>query len=194
MSPNSRRLQGLSALLQELSQRQSWQTSSPFEQLLQIWPDLVGISVAAQARPVRLERGILQVATISAVWAQNLQFERHHILAKVRQRLDLQVQEIRFSTALWSTVAASSLDPPVDRSTRTPVDRSTSTEHHQLWQNHPCRIPPDPTFTRDLASLSGAERSALRSALPHCPQCHCPTLQGELDRWSVCAFCAVKTW
>jgi predicted nucleic acid-binding Zn ribbon protein len=162
-----------------------WQKRKQFRQLLQCWSDVVGSVVAAQTQPVSIQRQVLQVATSSAVWAQNLAFERQRILEKLNTRLSYQITDIRFSTACWR------------RETYT-----TSSESSILWQDHPSRISiasvhpvslspsicdPQTAFQRWSTIVRDRSRH-----LPTCPRCQCPTPPGELQRWSVCAVCAVK--
>ncbi|MEB3274247.1 MAG: DUF721 domain-containing protein [Prochlorothrix sp.] len=182
--------QTLESILGRLSQRSSWQAPQQFQQIVQLWPTIVGSPVAAQTRPVRLDRQMLQVATATPVWAQHLQFERHHILTKLNTQLGLDLRDIRFSTALWST------SPYPDR------QQLASVEQQILWQQHPSRVPspasnappiPPPNPTPNSSSAKSPQ-DPTPPPLVYCPQCQCPSPPGELQRWSVCAFCAAKAW
>ncbi|MEB3163831.1 MAG: DUF721 domain-containing protein [Prochlorothrix sp.] len=165
--------QTLDSILGKMRQQANWQAPQAFQQVVQVWPTIVGTAVAAQTRPVRLERQLLQVATATSVWAQHLQFERHHIMAKLKADLGLDLREIRFSSALWSVA------PYPDR------HNLASVEQQALWQRHPSRIhPPAPP----LAPLGTPVASFV-----DCPQCNCPTPPGEIQRWSVCAFCMARS-
>jgi predicted nucleic acid-binding Zn ribbon protein len=132
----------------------------------------------------------LQVATSSAAWAQNLAFERRRILEKLNAQIGSSLIDIRFSTAQWHNR---------EESTQ-PIDTWLA-----IWQDHPSRLPgepaqpasqPDDTNEHpEEAFQSWADMVKRRSQhLPLCPRCQCPTPQGELERWSVCALCAVKQW
>jgi len=178
---------------------------SPRERRLQKiqlhWLEIVGPVVAAQTLPVKLYRGVLQVATASSAWAQNLVFERQRLMEKLNQALSLELVDIRFSTAQWHTSAAS-----------TPLQEADPVDH--LWQEHPSRIEvnhldgvepaseSDRTAPDTPAKITAKEaferwsrvmRSRSRQ-LPLCPRCHCPTPPGELERWQVCALCAPQQW
>jgi predicted nucleic acid-binding Zn ribbon protein len=164
----------------------NWQKRKQFRQLLQCWSDVVGSVVAVQTQPVGIQRQVLQVATSSAAWAQNLAFERQRILEKLNARLPYEITDIRFSTACWR------------RENRTSISESSI-----LWQEHPSRVSiapstrsiplspsirdPQTAFQRWAATVRDRSRH-----LPACPVCQCPTPPGELQRWSVCAVCAVK--
>jgi len=57
-------------------------------ELVRIWPEAVGETIAANAWPARLNRkGVLQVNTSSATWAFELKHLAPQILAKLEQAL-----------------------------------------------------------------------------------------------------------
>ena len=57
-------------------------------ELVRIWPQLVGETIAANAWPARLNRkGVLQVNTSSATWAFELKHLAPQILSKLEQAL-----------------------------------------------------------------------------------------------------------
>jgi predicted nucleic acid-binding Zn ribbon protein len=168
----------------------NWQKRKQFRQLLHCWSEVVGGVVAAQTQPVFIQRQVLQVATSSAAWAQNLAFERQRILEKLNACLPYPITDIRFSTANW-------------RSEKLKQLYSNAAESSILWQDHPSRVSiapstqpvslspsiqdPQTAFQRWAAIVRDRSRH-----LPACPVCQCPTPPGELQRWSVCAVCAVK--
>ena len=47
------------------------------------WPELVGGSVAANSRPLKIERGVLTVVTRSSAWSQQLSFLAERILKSI---------------------------------------------------------------------------------------------------------------
>lgn len=172
--------QTLQGVLADFNHNQFWQTSQHFQQILACWNEIVGIPVAAQTRPTKIDRQTLKVATSNAVWAQNLQFERHRIVEKLNQRLCLNLVDIHFSTALWSKPQPLSLN---------------SLEQQKIWQQHPCRIvPPDHSATMSKNAQKSRSTQPPSQGLAPCPQCRCLTPVGELERWSVCAFCVVEQW
>lgn len=181
-------MRSLQQLLGQIQQQPNWQQRQQFQQIQLRWIEAVGSVVAAQTRPVALQRTVLHVATASSVWAQNLMFERPRILAKLNAQLPFPITDIRFSTARWHDLTADELP-------------SATAE---LWERHPCRmvapsqtnrLPPAAPQTPDAAFRRWAEQVQARSHhLPPCPLCQCPTPKGELERWSMCSHCVAKTW
>lgn len=179
--------QSLQQVLGVLEHRDSWKQRQQLRQLMLCWAEIVGGTVAAQTRPLYVQRQVLHVATSSAAWAQNLAFERCRILEKLNARLPHQtITDIRFSTAQWQS---------------SKNHETKSAKSSILWQDHPSQIrngakqhfspslPTDPqsAFQQWAALIHDQSRH-----LPACPVCHAPTPPGELQRWSVCALCAAK--
>jgi predicted nucleic acid-binding Zn ribbon protein len=183
-------LTSLHRVLGSLRQQEGWKTGQQFQHLLACWVEVVGAAVAAQTRPTAIYRDVLQVATSSSVWAQNLVFERHRILEKLNPRLSSPLTDIRFSTAQWHQHSNTN---------------ARDDEASAMWQDHPSQlrtIPlspqiggPQKSTDPNRAFQNWAKTMRMRSQhLPLCPQCQCPTPPGELKRWSVCALCATKQW
>ena len=59
------------------------------------WEDAVGTRIAARARPLKLERGVLLVRTASSTWAQELALLSDAILTQLRAR-NVAVDSLRF--------------------------------------------------------------------------------------------------
>ncbi|GAP97355.1 DciA family protein [Leptolyngbya sp. NIES-2104] len=154
------------------------------QRILEIWHEIVNDAIADHAQPTAIQRNILEVATESPVWTQTLVFERPRLLKKIRERLAIDLSDVRFSTVQWRPQTA-----------ETPVESDP-------WQSHPSRIPEQSSEVQtQLALFSNAKSSFDRWSsivqsraqhLPLCPECGSPTPPGELDRWSVCAICAAK--
>ncbi|TVR06728.1 MAG: DUF721 domain-containing protein [Phormidium sp. GEM2.Bin31] len=161
------------------------------EQLLALWPDIVGQKAARFSRPTRLSQGILQVATANAVWAQHLTFQRRQLLKRLNSQLDQPLEDIRLSPRLWH------------QETQTPEANPEYqlSDHPSVWNEpaEPSSSPPETENPPPSASPQLAFEALLRklAARTHessiCPVCHCPTPIGELNRWSVCAVCAVSS-
>ncbi len=180
--------ESLERVLNGLENQATWQKRRQFREVLQQWPDVVGMAVAAHTRPHSIQRGVLSVATASSAWAQNLLFERQRILQKLSQRLSSPLSDIRFSTGHWATQTSGGLEGAIGR---------------DLWDTHPSRLPqstakslsPPPVPDANAAFQQWATRLKQQTrSLPLCPQCQCPTPHGELERWTVCALCATKQW
>lgn len=181
-------LKSLHQLFSSLDHQDAWQAQRRFQKLLACWFQVVGPVVAAHTRPLKIQRQVLQVATSSPAWAQNLVFERRRILEKLNAQLEVQLTDIRFSSAHWHS----------DSSGAIASDQTAAT-----WQDHPSRIegamiqPPALGENRDPVEAFQQWSHRVRSQLQHlplCPQCQCPTPPGEIKRWSVCALCATKQW
>ncbi|MEX0269507.1 DciA family protein [Leptolyngbyaceae cyanobacterium UHCC 1019] len=161
------------------------------QQVLGHWQSVVGVVVAAQTRPISVQRGVLKVATSSSAWAQNLVFERQRILEKLNQVLSRSLTDIRFSTAQWAEIPLATF----------PGEQ----EQTALWQDHPSRLPAgtiplsnSATLPSDTPLVAFQQWATLMRSrtnhLPHCPQCHSPTPIGELERWQICSLCVAKRW
>lgn len=182
--------QSLDQILQALSNQLVDPQQEPIDRIMAVWPDVVGEKTARFSRPVRLSHGVLQVATANAVWAQQLTFARRGWLSQLNPYLDEPLQDIRLSPGLWHR----DINPP------DPNPEYHLCDHPSYWgladeslSSHggatPRSLPSSPqrAFEALLQQLAGHTHQ-----LPPCPVCHCPTPIGELERWSVCAVCAVS--
>ncbi|WP_437595142.1 DUF721 domain-containing protein [Sorangium sp. So ce1000] len=68
------------------------------------WEAAVGSRIAARARPLKLERGVLHVRAASSMWAQELSLLGDSITAQLRAR-GLPVQSLRFRVGKVDPVA-----------------------------------------------------------------------------------------
>lgn len=181
----------LNHILGALEEQSGWQ-EQPLPRLLKCWPDTVGAAVAAHTQIISIQRGVLWVATASAAWAQTLTFERQRLLQKLNPHLPSPLVDIRFSTAQWQR--------PKDSSLATGEQATTS-----LWCEHPSCLVDAPRVPKsDEMPNSNNPNAAFQhwakvmrsrsDGLPLCPQCHCPTPPGELQRWDFCSICAAKQW
>lgn len=182
----------LHRVLGALENQPAWQERQQFKRLLVRWSEVVGPVVAQQTKPIAVQRGVLNVATSSPAWAQNLIFERQRLVEKLNAQLHLSLKDIRFSTAQWQ----GSRQKPNSA-------QLNGSDESNPWRDHPCYFEPiqparrdrpphsDPKPTPEDAFQQWAVRMQQRSQhLPLCPRCACPTPPGELQRWSVCALCA----
>lgn len=174
-------LQPLNQVLHGLRTHPMWQEQRQFQLLLECWPEIVGSVVGAQTRPLAISRQrVLRVATSSAVWAQNLAFERHLILEKLNQRLSSPLVDIQFSAGQWQQ----------SRST------GTAKAENLLSQPSPglklAGELPKPQDSKTAFQQWAKTIQARSQQLPLCPQCRCPTPPIELERWRTCGLCAVK--
>jgi predicted nucleic acid-binding Zn ribbon protein len=175
-------LKSVNDIVRILAQRSHWQ-EPPITRLLKLWPEIVGAGVASYTRPLSIQRHVLWVATASAAWAQNLTFERKTILAKVNQKLDAALVDIRFSSAEWQQSTVKGQQKPVFSPQEHPSYTSISAETEDEF-----------TLEGTGSAFEGWAKVVKRRSqgLPLCPRCECPTPPGELQRWGVCSICAAK--
>jgi hypothetical protein len=100
------------------------------------WEAAVGTRIAARARPVKLERGVLHVRTASSTWAQELTLLADAIVAQLRGR-GVDVEALRFRVG--------AVDPPE----RPPWRKDVRTS--------PPEVPLPPEVRRELAAIADPE-------------------------------------
>lgn len=182
-------LNSIEQLVSAFQQRQQSHPRNDFQRVLVCWAEMVGPLVAAKTRPLQLQNNILWVAVPTAIWAQNLSFERHLMLQKLNPQLNHPLRDIRFSTARWSG----------DRPNATGLELDYQ---QQVWEQHPSRLPDTPAPLASGLLLSAEQqfrqytlrRQQQTRQLPLCNTCHGPTPPGELERWGCCALCVRQTW
>lgn len=188
----------LAHLVDEFERQPNWERQARFRQVLRHWSEVVGVAVAGQAIPVRLERQVLYVAVANAMWGQTLTLERLTILARLNPRLPFDVKDIRFSTAEWYQRGAKSPSSPAGEDLSLP----DWLRHHPSFEASLWSIPTTPDVERATPAIApDALESFRRWARLNqqqtarwllCPGCHCPCPQGEMARWSRCSLCAAK--
>lgn len=108
------------------------------------WEAAVGSRIAARARPMRLERGVLHVRTASSTWAQELTLLADAIIAQLRGR-GIDVEALRFRVG--------SVEPPE----RPPWRKEVRTS--------PPEVPLPAEVRRELAAIADPElRTAIAKA------------------------------
>jgi predicted nucleic acid-binding Zn ribbon protein len=189
--------ESVNTILGILQAKAKWQ-EPPLVVLIKSWEKLIGADIAKHAKPVDLQRQTLWVATSSAAWAQNLSFERQHLLTKINAVLPYPIDDIRFSTAHWYRPPevvkndSPSLEqhPCYSREEELPIE--VSEEEKDL--NHDLNNSPDSRSSTQKVFANWSGQIKQRSlCLPLCPHCQCPTPPKELHHWGVCYLCAAKT-
>ncbi len=104
------------------------------------WEAAVGTRIAARARPVRLDRGVLIVKTATSTWAQELTMLAEEILPKLRER-GLAVDALRFRVG--------PVDPPARPATREEVRAS------------PPKVPLPPAVAMAVSEVEDRELRAI---------------------------------
>ncbi|TAF08171.1 MAG: DUF721 domain-containing protein [Nostocales cyanobacterium] len=180
-------LKSVNNILDILKLEAKWQ-EQPFQRLLKCWQEVVGAKVAAQTRPLSIQRDVLWVATASAAWAQNLTFGRKTILFKLNQQLNPNLPtpliDIRFSTAEWKHSPLPNDQQPTISPQAHPSYLGESISESEV----------NPTAENARTAFENWARTRQERSqnLPLCPQCQCPSPPGELQRWGVCSPCAAK--
>jgi predicted nucleic acid-binding Zn ribbon protein len=158
----------LGQVLDQITAKSQWRRGKRLGIILQSWQEIVGQEVARQTQPIGIYGGVLQVATSSAVWCQELSLQRSPILGKINQLLSRThpqelLRDIRFSTARWQSPHPSS--PPV----------------------LPTAVEPPPSA---LAAWQRLGQTLKQQRTVKCPRCQSYTTPFDLERWGVCRFCA----
>ncbi|WOD37994.1 DUF721 domain-containing protein [Nodosilinea sp. E11] len=183
-------LNSINSVIHHLEQQPRWRGRGEYRRVLNSWSAVVGEGVARQAAPVRLDQDVLYVAVANPMWAQTLTLERLRILAKLNDRLQLQLQDIRFSSGDWykHNKAGTSAKAAV----------SALPEVPEWLRQHPCfepraipRSPQRPQTATESFERWASLTQQLAAQQPLCPQCQCPCPLGELKRWGRCSICAV---
>jgi predicted nucleic acid-binding Zn ribbon protein len=70
------------------------------QEILTIWPSVVGEEIAARTTAVKIENGVLYVAVEHSVWLQELHFMEKEILKKLNERAPkANCRKIRFGAS-----------------------------------------------------------------------------------------------
>jgi predicted nucleic acid-binding Zn ribbon protein len=69
------------------------------QEILAIWPRVVGEEIAARTQPVKIERGVLYVRVDQSAWMQELHFMEREIIKKLKESApDIELERIRFGS------------------------------------------------------------------------------------------------
>jgi predicted nucleic acid-binding Zn ribbon protein len=83
----------LSAILTD----RGWNTVVREHRVFAVWRESVGGTIADNARPVKINRGLLVVVVSSPIWTQELSLMKETIIGRLNDRLgDTVVRDIRF--------------------------------------------------------------------------------------------------
>jgi predicted nucleic acid-binding Zn ribbon protein len=171
-------LEGLNSVLSQLKKTQ-WKDQQSFEAFVKQWPEIVGVAVSAQTRPLKLNTaGVLYVSVSSGVWAQNLAFERVRLLKKVNKSWNGTVKDIYFSTRDWHRTPSPRLIQSLDLKLKSAPSGGKGKGKQSL-----------PTDARDAFSRWSLAVQNQTKGNILCPLCQCPTPLEELKRWQHCALC-----
>jgi predicted nucleic acid-binding Zn ribbon protein len=173
-------LEGLNSVLSQLKKTQ-WKDQQSFEKFVKQWPEIVGVAVAAQTRPLKLNgAGVLYVSVSSGVWAQNLAFERVRLIKKVNAAWHGSVADIYFSTRDWHRTPSPRLIQVLELKLKPSLTGGKSKGKGERSL---------PTDARDAFSRWSLAVQKQTKGNTLCPLCQCPTPLEELKRWQHCALC-----
>lgn len=93
--------------------------------LAEVWPDAVGPSIAANARPVQLRAGRLVVSASSSAWAQSLQLMGEDLRRRLNEDLGTEaIQRVFVRHAGWEAAPPAPAGARRRRSTRAPRSKT----------------------------------------------------------------------
>ena len=171
-------------VLDAIAKQPSWEKQRQYHQVVEHWRKVVNNKVAKHTKPLYLQRQILWVATPNSVWSQNLSLQRYSLIKKLNQFLEKPIMDIRFSSARWYQKHQSGVNDISNLSLH-PSSLNVDLEFSSPETSLPTT--PQEAFQKWMETLK--RRSHYLST---CPACNCPTPEGELKRWQVCACCAAK--
>ncbi|MEN9201836.1 MAG: DUF721 domain-containing protein [Thermostichus sp. DG_1_6_bins_120] len=187
-------LRGLDQLLESFASHPLWAELKQMQTLRQVWPEVVGEVVAAQTYPLSVRRQVLQVATSTPAWAQNLAFQRRLILQKLNSHLHPPLSDIRFSPGAWhkGSGTTSPLHPDTELTGQfygvarpnKPANQTLTAKPNSSKHSRPTDA--KTAFERWVRVVK--QQQSQQNMFP-CPVCRCPTPAAELERWFVCGFC-----
>ncbi len=177
--------ESLDLVFKVVEQQPSWEQVREYKKLLAIWLNIVGEKIAHHSRPTAIDRQVLYVATSSAAWAQNLSLQRHQMLKKLNEFFTEPIVDIRFSSARWYTNSQGAI---ADLPAETMANHPSIVPLKAIESEVPISDNLQEVFAHWLRHLQKRTEE-----LPSCPRCHCPTPPGELQRYSMCVYCATSS-
>ena len=182
----------LDRILKQVVNQPEWDQYRAYLEINKCWRQVVNKKASENTRPLGLERGVLQVATSSAVWAQEMTLQRYSLVKKLNKRLDFTLKDIRFSPARWQQNNQRSLssEEPSEFPLQEINLQKLIAERQQVQEEQEL-APPDLQSTMSTW-LDTVKKSS--QELSPCPQCQTLTPPDELARWQVCRYCIAQKW
>lgn len=120
--PKMKQAERVSSLLKQLLGQPGIGEQITRHQAWLVWDQLVGETIAARARPLKLRKGVLEVQVDHPVWMQQLQMMKPQILEKINTKLpNAGITDIY----LRQTRGAQAYKPAKDRQTSEPHSWNT---------------------------------------------------------------------
>jgi hypothetical protein len=140
------------------------------------WPDLVGASVAANSRPLKIERGVLTVVTRSSAWSQQLSFLAERILTSIAATVPgAGVERLTFKVGR--------LAPPRAR----PAGATGSPDRPGRFEPFEPAADTAAAVARFRARVEAFWRAKRAAGWNSCPRCGVPLAPGSASHCGVCA-------
>lgn len=182
-------MHSLDKILSKITQQPEWQEYQQYQQLLKCWRQVINRKISQNTRPLYFSRGILGIATSSAVWAQELTLQRYSLLKKLNKHLNFDVKDIRFTPARWDDIINQHNQPNLSKKLNKKENIAAASSAKQAESATNISTPETPHESLQ----NWLEKVKMRSQiLPLCPQCHSPTPQKELERWHLCCHCMAQ--
>lgn len=128
--PPLKQAQSINALLKEMLGKPGLGEQITRHQAWLIWDKIVGKQIAARARPLRLRKGVLEIAVDHPVWMQQLQMMKTQILAKIQEQTpkagitDLYLRKAGHSTTPTPAATTPAKSPPLEDIKLSAAERS----------------------------------------------------------------------
>lgn len=128
--PRLKQAQSVNSLLKEMLGKPGFGEQINRHQAWLVWDKIVGDQIAARARPLRLRKGVLEIAVDHPVWMQQLQMMKVQILARIQEQVpkagitDLYLRKAGHSAAVAKTSTAPQKSPPIEDINLSNAERS----------------------------------------------------------------------
>ncbi len=116
--PPMKQAERVSSLLKQLLGKPGIGEQITRHQAWLVWDQLVGETIAARARPLKLRKGVLEVQVDHPVWMQQLQMMKPQILEKINTKLpnvgitDIYLRQTRGAQTYKPAKARQTSEPP----------------------------------------------------------------------------------
>lgn len=188
-------------ILAKIQQQPGWEQYQQYCQILECWQKTVPKNTEKHTRPLYIKRQVLWVAVSSSARAQELSFQRYHLLKKLNTQLPFSLKDIRFSTSEWKPVVEPKLNP--DR-----ISIVNKNQKSAINLNHRKSIKNNADFSSKNNDSPDAKSNDPQASVRRwlelvqtrsdsdrfCPQCGSLTPDIELKRWNCCHHCVAQKW
>ena len=81
-------MQHIGSALEKVIQSQGLEEGLSQQKAIDVWGEVVGLSVSKNTEAVSAENGLLIIKTINSTWRQELQLQKGNIIKKINKRLE----------------------------------------------------------------------------------------------------------